>query len=391
MSGLVLCVTVSQLCGATMFLIFANALEASEFGILSGALFLQQFISTLNVSGFRSVVIRELVQQPNHRQSITGTYLLLSGGSGLLIFAVTALLLSFFPLAGDERWAYLLIALGHIGASLFPNAMYDADQAQVRGASIIAITEMLGLACVAVCSFFDFISLPVAAVLVAGKWVTSAVVGLADYRFTRDDFQPRFDRSQMRTIWKSSRLMALATMLNVAPLALGVPLTCFLFGANEGGLFAIGAFAFRTHSTIIGLLTRTIYPHVSGVQGESVSFIKRMLAVYASVTISLAVAGVVCGALVLRYCLASEYSAAHLTLVLMLVAATIRAGGVLGNMYLVARKQERTLLILAIGSAGVFVLILLLPLGISGKVHTASAVIGASLVMTASLGKLFRR
>jgi len=391
MLGLAFWTAISQACGLTALLLFANALSPADFGKLSGAIFLQQFFSTISVSGFRSVVIREIVKRPEHRDAIAGSYLFLAVLLGLLIFLVTAVAVWWLPIESEERTVYLVIALGHVGACLIPNALYDASQSQVRGAAVSASVEIAGTLAIGVGFLLSVITIPVAAALIAGKWIAAAIIGLADYTRQQNDFRPRLDQSQIRSLWKSARLMSFATMLNVAPAALGVPLTRVLFGAGEAGLFAIAAFVFRTHATVAGLLTRTVFPHVAGVYGETGSFKRRLFIAFGCLSASLTAIAVICSEMMLRGFLPEEYHAARWTIALMLVAATIRVGGVLGNMYLITRYRERLLAAIAVGGMLTFAMILVLPMDNAGRNQTALAILGSSIVMTASLLAMFNR
>ncbi|MCP4888050.1 MAG: oligosaccharide flippase family protein [Planctomycetaceae bacterium] len=98
MSGLVICMVISQACAAATFLIFANSLGTANFGKLSGAIFLQNFFSTMSISGFRSVVIRELIKRPERQSRIIGSYLFLSGLIGCVILLLTTSTVFFFRL-----------------------------------------------------------------------------------------------------------------------------------------------------------------------------------------------------------------------------------------------------------------------------------------------------
>jgi O-antigen/teichoic acid export membrane protein len=385
MLGLAFWTIVSQACGVSVLLMFANSLSTADFGKLSGAMFLQQFFSTISVSGFRSIVIREIVKRPQDHNLIAGSYLFLSALLGGLILLGTLIIVLLLPLGMDERMAYGLIAFGHIGACLIPNALYDASQSQVRGAGLAAIVEVFATLAIVICFCVGAITIPVAASLVTGKWIVTAIAGLADYGRRQDNFRPRVDRHQVRSLWSSARLMSVATTLNVAPAALGVPLTRALFGAGEAGLLAIAVFVFRTHALVTGLLTRTVFPHVAGTFGETQSFIRRMALAYGSLTLFLTTMAVIGSEIMLRFFLPPEYLAARWTIALILVAATIRVGGVAGNLYLIARYRERTLLAISMTGMTVFAISLMLPLNMDGRNQTAIAILTASILMAGSL------
>jgi O-antigen/teichoic acid export membrane protein len=389
MVGLVVFTGISQAAGAVTFLILTNGLTTIEFGKLAGALFLQQFFATMSISGFRNIAIREMIRRPERRDQIAGSYLFLSGGMGALILILTALVVSFLPIETDERLCYLLIAFGHWGACLFPTALFDADQSQVAAVAISTLCEAIAVGVIAVCWWIDSLTIPIAAGVIAGKWIASAVLGIAVYKFRHAALRPIFDLAEVKSLWNSAGLMSLATLLNVAPAALGVTLTRILFGSAQAGLFGVAAFVFRTHVTLIGLLTRAVYPHIIGRFGETTSFKKRLLAAYLGLTATLTVLGLICSELMVRYLLPPEFEATRSMIALMLVAATVRVGGIIGNMYLIARHSERLLVIISLLSGFVFGMVLCLPVGAPGGMRTAFAMIAAALVTLVSLAGLF--
>ncbi|MDG2223953.1 MAG: hypothetical protein P8L85_21410 [Rubripirellula sp.] len=385
MLGLVGCTVASQLCGAFAFLIFANALSTSELGILSSALFLQQFFATMSISGLRSIVIREIVRQPDQRNAFAGSYLLLSGSIGLVIVFFTALITHVLPIGNDERFVYVAIAVGHVGACLIPNALFDAENRQVHAAAISTACELMFVVIIACFGGFGGLSMPLAAGLIAGKWIVSAIAGFWEFNRINASFRPTVNRSAVVILYKSAQLTSLATVLNVAPAAIGVVLTRVLFGSTQAGLFAIAAFVFRTHATLVGLLTRTIYPHVVGALGETVSFKARMLRGYLAYTLTLTGMGFICSELLLSYILRPEFQSSRWMIAIMLVAATIRVGGIIGNMYLIARFQERLLACFSVMSVAAFAIVQLAPTGLSGGHQTAFATLVAASVTLLSL------
>ncbi|WP_197451782.1 lipopolysaccharide biosynthesis protein [Rosistilla oblonga] len=385
MIGLVICTVVSQTCAAATFLLFANSLGTADFGKLSGAMFFQQFFSTLSVSGFRNVVIRELVKHPEQQNAITGSYLFLSGGIGLVMVFLLAIASLLVPIDSGERMAYLVISIGHVGACLIPNAIYDAKGQQVRGASIAACVDVIAVMLTSALFGLEMISVPIAASLVAGKWTLVAAASLTDLAVRNADFRPSFDWSQASSLWKSARMMSIATTLNVAPLSLGVSLTRILFGAGEAGLFAIAAFVLRSHVTVIGLLTRTVFPHVVSATGETPSFARRVFAAFGGVTLLVTTAAFACSEVALAFFLPSEYQASRITIAIVLLAGTVRVAGVVGNMYLVAQYSEQALVAIAIVGVAVFAIALVIPLPVCGRNQMALALLASSATMAVNL------
>jgi O-antigen/teichoic acid export membrane protein len=389
MLGLAICTGISQLAGAIVFVILAKALTPLEFGHLSGAVFLQQLFTTIGIAGLRNVVIRESIQSPGKKGLIGGSYLFLSGGIGLFTVLITALTVSFLPIGYDEKLAYLLIAFGHLGACLFPLALFDAEQLQVEAAAITTICEVGCLIAFAVCWWTNGITVPSAAVFFAAKWCVSSIIGLTQFKLRHPAYGLRVDYLTLLDLLKSAQVLSLGTMLNVAPAALGVTLTRILFGPIQAGLFAVAAFVFRTHATVIGLFTRTVYPHVIGKFGETKSFKRRLFAAYLGVTTTLTIVGAVCSELMIRYVLPMEFKQSRWMIALMLVAATVRVGGIIGNMYLIAHQKERRLTTIAVFGVMAFALTLLIPLDIAGGSRMALATIVSATVTLLSLVSLF--
>ncbi|MCP4888051.1 MAG: hypothetical protein GY904_15725 [Planctomycetaceae bacterium] len=207
----------------------------------------------------------------------------------------------FLPIENDEKLAYWLIAFGHVGACLIPNAIYDAKKEQVSGAIIATGVDVVTVVIMAVCFAFDLINIPIAAGLIASKWIMVATCSLSDYLLRYPEIWPSLDRNQSRALWSSARIMSIATTLNVLPISLGALLTRILFGASEAGIFAIAAYVLRTHVRIIGLLNRTVYPHVVGACGETSSFVKRMFVAYGGFTLLLSAAALLCSEIALSF------------------------------------------------------------------------------------------
>jgi O-antigen/teichoic acid export membrane protein len=385
MLGLAICTGISQFAGVLVFIILAKALTPLAFGKLSGAVFLQQLLTTIGIAGIRNVVIRECIQNPEVKGLIGGSYLFLSSGIGLLTLLCTALTVSFLPIGYDEKLAYLLIAFGHLGACLFPGALFDAEHLQVEAAVITTICEVGSLIVFAICWWIDWITVPSAAVLFAAKWFVSAIIGLMQFKLRHPACCLRVDYSTLLKLWRSARVLSLGTMLNVAPAALGVTLTRILFGPIQAGMFAVAAFVFRTHATLIGLFTRTIYPHVIGKFGETKSFKRRLFAAYLGVTTTLTIVGAFCSELMIRYLLPMEFKQSRWMIALMLIAATVRVGGIIGNMYLIAHQKEGRLTTIAIFGVMAFALTLLIPLDIAGGSRMALAIIASSAATLLSL------
>ncbi|MCP4885499.1 MAG: hypothetical protein GY904_02680 [Planctomycetaceae bacterium] len=339
----------------------------------------------MSVSGLRSIVIREIVRQPDQRNAFAGSYLLLSGSIGLVIVFVTVLITHILPIGNDERFVYVAIAVGHVGACLIPNALFDAENRQVHAAAISTACELMFVVIIACLGGFGGLSMPLAACLIAGKWIVSAIAGFWEYNRINASFRPTVNRSAVVVLYKSAQLTSLATVLNAAPAAFGVVLTRLLFGSTQAGLFAIAAFVFRTHATLVGLLTRTIYPQVVGGLGETAAFKARMLRSYVAYTLALTGMGFICSELLLRYILRTDFQSSWWMIAVMLVAATIRVGGIIGDMYLIARFQERRLVVFSVMSVAAFAIVQFAPIGRSGGYQTAFATLVAASVTLLSL------
>ncbi|WP_145349853.1 lipopolysaccharide biosynthesis protein [Roseimaritima multifibrata] len=333
------------------------------------------------------MVIRESLQNPQNKEYIAGSYFLLCAGVGVLAFLLTALTVCFLPIGNDEKLAYWLIAFGNLGACLFPLALFDAEQLQVEAAVIATICEVCTLSALAFCWWIEWITVPIAAVFFGAKWWACALIGLADFKRRHRSFRPRIDHSTLLKLWRSARVLSVGTILNVAPAAIGVTLTRILFGPIQAGLFAVAAFVFRAHAMLIGLLTRTVYPHVIGRFGETLSFKRRLFAAYFGVTLTLTIMAAVCSELGIRYVLPKEFVHARWMIALMLVAATVRVGGIIGNMYLIAQQKEHQLTVIAILSVVAFTVSLSLPIDIAGGSQVAfSTIVSAAITLLSLVG-----
>ncbi len=381
--GLLACTAVSQACGLGIVLLAARHLGQAGLGMFLFALTVTGYLALFGAAGAGQVLIREVAKDRGGTDRHVTAYLLVTGGVALAVTALGGLVVALFG-AGEERalWGWLLA--GNVAGSVSLLPLFDAQHRQARAAAVAACVDAATVAACAWLAWAGALTVPLAGVLMAGKWVLIFAGQLAVYHWTVRPLRWEREGADVWLFAWSGVKLAAAFALLVVPLNGGVVLVRILRTPEETAVIGLATQVAAVYFLLCWQAIRVAQPHIAGPHGEEAWFVRRLVLGLGGVFVGGGVA-VVGGAAVLLWRVLPLYWGAITPTVLLVLAAATASGGLVVAGYLLRQGRERLVVAGHVAGLGLYLTVgfwLTGVLGLGGVVVTSFA---AAIVSTVGL------
>lgn len=252
--------------------VLARYLGPEQFGILAYAISLVSLFAVAGQVGLSGLVVRELVKDPENKNTIMGTSFVLKGLGYLIGFSLvltTAFLTE--PFGSVEFWVLLIIAFSLIFKPLdvidfwfqsFLQAKYIAISATVAAVISSALKLLLvflgaQLVLFAVASLIQAV---IGAILLISFFVTKSKLKVTDWQFSKDKAKELFSQG-----W----VVFLGSIFAVIYLKVDQVMLKWLVGTEEVGIYALAASLSEAWYFVPAAIVASFFPKLIKLKQES--------------------------------------------------------------------------------------------------------------------------
>lgn len=354
LAGLGAFTLVSQGCAFGVLLILTSGLEQGAFGAYVFATNVLVYLVAVGGVGLVNVVVRDLGALPEREDQTTSAYVALTGAGALLVASIGALTAGLWPVSDAERQVLAIVSLAAVPMCLSLTPLYDARHRQALAAAVMVPGDMLMLGGVAALAATGRLSASTAALMLVLKWTVTLLLQVVVFHLLVRSFRWAWDRGRAAALLRSGAVMLATGLLQMVPLQGAVILTRLLRGERDTALYGV-AFQLATVYLIAGMLAlRIVQPHVVGPRGNDPAFVRRILTFMGASIVVLWLVGVGAAWILAYHVLASDYSQAFGTMVVLLGTAAAVIGAGTASLFLLRAHRERLLQVIYAGAALVY-------------------------------------
>lgn len=324
----------------------ARYLGPSQFGVLSYALAIVAFFIAISRIGLDSILVRDLVNHPDQRQTYMGTAFGLMLAAALVSATLLIVSVIFFE---DDTQTQICILI--ISVSLLFQMFSVVDygfQAQVQ-AKYSAIAKSFALAVGGgVKVYLVFIEADVlafAASYVVDHAVTACFLLMMHVAKKQQCFIFNFDAALVRSLLKSSWPMALAAGASMLYMRVDQVMIKVMLGTNQLGLYAAATKVYEGWIVVPYVISVSVLPAIVKLKSSSQEVYEKNIARLFALVFwpSVAVAGLstLYGDLIIKYTFGEAYTGSTTTLKIVMWTAAFTALGSVTTRFLTAEGLEK--------------------------------------------------
>jgi len=381
--------------GFTVGVYVARRLGPEKFGILNYAISFVAIFSCLISLGFDQIVVRELVKQPDRRDTLLGTvFMLRLAGFILMLFGVTAGL----AISGND-WSTNLIVIVIAAGYLFQifQAIEVYFQAKVLS-KYIAISQVIAWTIISVFrALFAFWNVPLLyfAYLEVGNMLLTSVAYVISYYINGKAISKWvFERNVAKSLLKNSWPLFLAGITGVIYLRIDQVMIKSMLGDSDVGYYSVAVRLVELWYFLPMVICSAVFPAIIKAKEISEELylmrLKKMFAIMFWLAIAIALPISFFGKYIIFVLYGSEYSQATPILMIYIWRTIFCFVGVASSSYLVSENLQKYSLIFSFIGAVVNVImnyILINQIGVTGS---AWAALGTNLSIVYICPFIFR-
>lgn len=264
-------ITVIGLAFAVM-VVLARYLGPEQFGILAYAISLVSIFAVAGHVGLSGLVVRELVKDPENKNTIMGTSFVLKG-LGYLIGFMLVLITDFItePLGSVEFWVLLIIGLSLIVKPLdvidfwfqsLLQAKYTAISrtvATVISSALKLLLVFLGAQLILV-AIAHLVQAVIGTMLLITFFILKSKLKLTDWQFSKDKAKELFSQG-----W----VVFLGSIFAVIYLKVDQVMIKWLVGAEEVGIYAVAASLSEAWYFVPAAIVASFFPKLIKLKQEN--------------------------------------------------------------------------------------------------------------------------
>ena len=346
-----------------------DALGAARFGIWAFALALQGYALTISSAGMRPVVIDRAAAATDRNSThgladqmtipaaidrVTTSYVCLALGTSLVLWLGGTAAVVTLPIAADERLLLIVLSAGNIAASISLVPLFDVEHRQALGSSVNLATEVVALSLLAALWRNGVLTLPVAAVLFASKWVVTCALQYLLFHFAVRRLRALFCKSDVLRLAQTAWPIVAGSLLASVPFTAGVLVVRGFHGSADAAVIGLAQQVAAGFASFAMLGHRVVRPHIAGRYGTTRTFVVKLVVFCLGYYTLLAVVVLAATAALVYWLLEPAYREVLPTSALLLPAAMLAAANWAATSYLVRFNRQRLALAAALVAALVY-------------------------------------
>ena len=275
--------------GVLVGLWVARYLGPENYGILSYSISFVGFFAALAKPGLDGIVVRNIVREPERKDEIIGTSIMLRIIGSLLLILFVSIALKFTDTSPDERVIVLLLSVGHIFMSL--EVIDYFFQSQVKG-KLSAICNTISLTVLALSNIlFIMYSYPLIyfALAIITEQLTKAITYTIFFiKYSKNKLKNnnpiknlQFKIETAHILLKDSWPLILAGIAIALNMRIDQVMLKEFLGNEEVGIYAAAVKIIEAVIIIPTIISQSIYPSfVNALKNNRDGFIKRISIAY---------------------------------------------------------------------------------------------------------------